>query len=51
MHNVVFRASVSDDVVIEETQKQEDRVLSWFAGVPEKQEGDVADDIRHFVEN
>ncbi|MGB9957274.1 hypothetical protein ACOZ4B_12900 [Haloferax prahovense] len=51
MHNVVFRVSVSDDEVIGEIQKQEDRVLSWFAGVPEEQEGDVADDIRQFVEN
>ena len=50
MYNVVFRASVDESVDIEEVDDQNDESsLRWFAGVPDEQAGEVADDIRIFV--
>lgn len=51
MYNVVFRASADDNVGIDKTVEENDVLLKWFDGVPDGQEGDVSDDIRHFVED
>lgn len=51
MYNVVFRGSVDGDRTIEESDSTNDDglLLRWFEGIPDKQEGEVADDIRIFV--
>ena len=50
MYNVVFRVSVDEPVDIEEIDEQNDEPsFRWFAGVPDEQAGEVADDIRIFV--
>ena len=52
MYNVVFRALVDETVDIEEMDEQSDEpLLRWFEGVPDEQEGEVADDIQILVEN
>lgn len=52
MYNVVFTASVDGDVSIEDIDSRvDDLSLEWFAGVPEGQDGGVADDIRLFTES
>ncbi|WP_058827497.1 hypothetical protein ACH9L7_19735 (plasmid) [Haloferax sp. S1W] len=51
MYNVVFRASADDSVSVEKTVEKDDLSLRWFDGVPDGQEGDVADDIRYFLRN
>lgn len=51
MYNVVFRASVDGNLVVEESDStnDDDPSLRWFEGIPDEQEGEVADDIRIFV--
>lgn len=52
MYNVIFRASVDESIDIEEMDEQNDELsLGWFAGVPDEQAGEVADDTRIFVES
>ena len=51
MYNVVFRASIDESVDTEEINRQNDELsLRWFEKIPDEQEGEVADDIRIFVE-
>ena len=51
MYNVVFRASVDGVPVIEVSgTEDDDPSLGWFERVPDGQDGNLADDIRLFVE-
>lgn len=52
MYDVVFRASVDGDPVVEgaDGPNEDSPSLEWFDTVPDGQEAEVADDIRLFVD-